>query len=98
MLVANRKVVMPAKKPSKSEFESKIDEIVDKVSQAIKENNCHCKPNKCNPGNAIYGMGICGAIIFYFQHPPAGEWLWTIVKVIFWPAVVAYRLLAQFGL
>lgn len=95
---------MPAKKTSKgsakvsqSEFEAKVDEIVDKISTAIKENkSCHCSHK--SGGSAIYGMGIVGALIYYFQHPPVGEWLLTIFKIIFWPAVVAYRLLETFGL
>lgn len=87
---------MPVKKKSsKSDLESKFDELVG----AIKEGkDCHCKPKGSSCTNALYGMGILGAVIFYAQHPPTGEWLWTIVKIIFWPAVASYRLLGQFGL
>jgi hypothetical protein len=50
---------------------------------------------KCNPvGDALYGLGIFGAAVYYLQHATtfvAG--VLGIVKAIFWPAVVLYKVL-----
>ncbi len=50
---------------------------------------------KNNAGcGALYGLGIIGAAVYYIQHAAtfvAG--VIGIVKAIFWPAVVLYRVL-----
>lgn len=45
-------------------------------------------------GGAIYGIGILGALVYYLQH--AGTiWIGVIgvIKAIFWPAVILYKVL-----
>lgn len=45
-------------------------------------------------GGAIYGLGVLGALVYYLQH--AGTFLLIvigIVKSIFWPAFLLYRVL-----
>lgn len=89
---------MPAKKKSSTNWETKIDEIVGEITSAISDHkSCHCKSSN-KGGNAIYCLGMLGAAVYYFQHPPTGEWLLTIVKIILWPAFVAYQLLTHFSL
>ena len=86
---------MPAKK-NNSEFADKFDEIISAIRD---HKDCHNCKHHCNKsGNAIYGLGILGATFYYLQNPPTGELFMTILKVILWPAFVAYRLLGQFGL
>jgi hypothetical protein len=43
---------------------------------------------------AIYGMALIGSLIYYIQHA-ASFWivLLGIVKAIFWPAVIMYKVL-----
>ena len=50
---------------------------------------------KNNPGSgAIYGLGMIGALIYFLQQATTvGAGLVGIVKAIFWPAVVLYRVL-----
>lgn len=88
---------MPAKKANKANWEEKIEEIANAIGD---NKSCGgCKPrHKSNTGNAIYGIGIMGAVFYYLQHPPVGEIFLTIIKVLLWPAFVAYRLLETFGL
>lgn len=48
---------------------------------------------------AIYGLGIIGALIYYFQH--ATTFLMAVigvVKAIFWPAVIVYKALELLNL
>jgi len=43
---------------------------------------------------ALYGIGVIGALIYYLQH--ATTFLMAligIVKAIFWPAVIVYKVL-----
>jgi len=43
-------------------------------------------------GGAMYGIGIFGALIYYWQNATTFWALLTgFVKAIFWPAVVVYR-------
>ena len=89
---------MPAKKKSGTiNWEEKIEEIVNAIGNNKDCGGCKTK-GKSSAGNTIYGMGIIGAVFYYLQHPPLGEIFLTIVKVLLWPAFVAYRLIENFGL
>jgi len=42
----------------------------------------------------IYGMAVIGAAVYYVQHAASlGAGLLGILKAVFWPAVLMYRLL-----
>ncbi|MFZ0324313.1 MAG: hypothetical protein WAN48_09310 [Actinomycetes bacterium] len=47
-------------------------------------------------GGAVYGLGLIGAAVFYWQHAD-GLWghLWALVEAVLWPAFVVYDLLAH---
>lgn len=50
---------------------------------------------KCTGASeAIYGLGIIGAAVYYIQHA-ATFWIGVLglIKAIFWPAVVLYKVL-----
>jgi hypothetical protein len=48
---------------------------------------------------AIYGMGFIGALIYFLQHATSFVTVIVgIIKAIFWPAVVIYRVLQLLGL
>jgi hypothetical protein len=43
---------------------------------------------------ALYGLGVIGALVYYLQHAAtfiAG--VIGVVKAVFWPAVVLYKVL-----
>jgi hypothetical protein len=45
-------------------------------------------------GNAVYGLGLIGAAVYYIQHATTFTMgLLGVVKAIVWPAIVLYRLL-----
>ncbi|MFC5177189.1 hypothetical protein [Nocardioides taihuensis] len=42
-------------------------------------------------GGAIYGIGIFGAWVYFWQQADGFWWyLWAIVEGIFWPAFMVY--------
>ncbi|RFZ82675.1 hypothetical protein DYU05_10860 [Mucilaginibacter terrenus] len=45
-------------------------------------------------GSAIYGMAVLGALVYFIQH---AHTFWNgavgIIKAIFWPAMVIYKVL-----
>jgi hypothetical protein len=43
-------------------------------------------------GGAIYGLGIIGTAIYYIQHA-SSFWIGVIgiIKAIFWPAILLYK-------
>jgi hypothetical protein len=45
-------------------------------------------------GNAVYGLGLIGALVYYIQHAN-GFWavILGILKALVWPAFVIYDLL-----
>jgi hypothetical protein len=47
-----------------------------------------------NAGNAVYGLGLIGAAVYFIQHA-ASFWLGVLgfLKAIVWPALVVYQLL-----
>lgn len=50
---------------------------------------------KNNAGSgAIYGLGVIGALIYYIQHAATLVMgIIGVVKAIFWPAVILYKVL-----
>ncbi len=50
-------------------------------------------------GNAVYGLGLIGALIYFIQNATTlTEGIIGILKAIVWPAFVAYNLLDFFKL
>lgn len=52
---------------------------------------------KMQQSAAVYGLGFIGATIYFVQHATT-FWLgaFGILKAIFWPAIVVYKLLEYF--
>lgn len=50
--------------------------------------------NSAGGGNAVYGLGLIGALVFYIQQVD-GFWLvvLAILKAFVWPAFVVYDIL-----
>lgn len=45
-------------------------------------------------GGAVYGLGLIGAFVYFMQQATSiGMVLVGLLKTIFWPAFVVYRLL-----
>lgn len=47
-----------------------------------------------NSGGALYGLGVIGALVYYIQHATT-FWIGVIgvIKAIFWPGVLLYKVL-----
>jgi hypothetical protein len=47
-------------------------------------------------GNAVYGLGLIGALVYYIGHAD-GFWVGVlgVLKAIIWPAFVVYELLGH---
>lgn len=72
----------------KTEYETVYNKIV-------KKNKFRGHANS----GAIYGMGFIGALIYFLQHATSFMAVVIgIIKAIFWPAVVIYRVLQILGL
>lgn len=56
------------------------------------------KEKKCKnwnaSGGAVYGLGLIGALVYFIQHAQS-FWMGVlgVIKSIFWPAFVVYKLL-----
>jgi len=52
------------------------------------------KGGKATGGNAVYGLGFVGALIYFLTHATTfAMGLLGIVKAIFWPALLIYKVL-----
>ena len=49
-------------------------------------------------GDAVYGLGIIGALVYYIQHAD-GFWVGVlgVLKALVWPVFVVYDLLKFLG-
>ena len=58
-----------------------------------------CKDIKIKRGNAIYGLGFIGALIYYISTATS---FWAgvlgVLKAIVWPALLIYELLKYLGM
>ena len=51
---------------------------------------------RCGGGGAVYGLGLSGAVGYYWQLAHGGlAHVWAIGEAIFWPAFLVYHLLAH---
>lgn len=57
-----------------------------------------CRPTRCGPEGAVYGLGFIGALIYYLAHA-TGFWVGVlgVLKAIIWPVFVVYHLLGFLG-
>jgi len=68
----------------------------DKTSECCKEKIIF-KNHRCHShgeSNAIYGLGVVGALFYFLQSAPTfGMVLLGIGKAFFWPAILMFKLL-----
>ncbi len=59
-----------------------------------KGKNCHSGHG--GSGNAIYGLGVIGALVYFLQGANSFSLVMTgIGKAIFWPALLIFRVLTD---
>lgn len=47
-------------------------------------------------GNAVYGLGLLGALVWYWQQADGFlPHIWGVLKALVWPAFVVYDLLGH---
>jgi hypothetical protein len=58
-----------------------------------------CMHHMCHSGNAVYGLGFIGAVIYYISTA-TGFWMGVLgfLKAIVWPVFVVYGALKFFGI
>lgn len=60
--------------------------------EKIVTKKCHCRSN--GGSNAIYGLGVVGALFYFLSQATSfGMVLTGIAKAIFWPAILMFKLL-----
>ncbi len=62
--------------------------------QAPMQERVRTKVINRSAGQAVYGLGFIGALIYYIEHA-ATVWmgLLGVLKAIVWPAMIIYRVL-----
>jgi hypothetical protein len=56
--------------------------------------NKSCKCHKNSTSCTFYGLGVIGAAVYYFQQATTfGLVIMGIIKAVFWPAFVLYKIL-----
>ncbi len=55
------------------------------------------KKSYAHGGEAVYGLGLVGALIYFIQHAPT-FWIGVlgVLKALVWPAMLVYKLLEFF--
>ncbi len=50
-------------------------------------------------GDAVYGLGLIGALIYYIQHATTlAMGLLGLLKAVVWPALLVYKVVETLGL
>jgi hypothetical protein len=50
-------------------------------------------------GNAVYGLGLVGVAIYYFQHSVVFmDYVYALLKAIAWPAFLIYKVYTILGM
>jgi hypothetical protein len=50
-------------------------------------------------GGAVYGLGLIGAIVYYFQHASTGmDYVYGFLKAIVWPAFLIHKIFSLLGM
>jgi hypothetical protein len=50
------------------------------------------KPRSTQGGGAVYGLGLIGALVWYWrQADESGEYLVAVLKALVWPAFLVYE-------
>ncbi len=76
-----------------------MKKVEQQIENEIKNECCEpkhsCKCSSSNSrGNAIYGLGVIGALFYFLQNASGIEAvLWGIGKAVFWPAILMFKLL-----
>ena len=70
---------------------------MDDETRVERKRKFHSSGSASGGGEAVYGLGIVGAAIYFIQHSLS---FWGVViglvKAIVWPAIVVYELLRSF--
>lgn len=68
----------------------------EKVIKNTENNKMYCKHNS-RGGDAVYGLGLIGALIYFIQNAD-GFWMGVlgILQAIIWPVIMVYKLLENF--
>lgn len=49
-------------------------------------------------GNAVYALGLIGALVFYWQQADSfGQYVLAVLKALVWPAFLVFEALAGLG-
>lgn len=61
----------------------------------VKKDCCSSKSNiNCSGGDAFYGLGLIGALIYFMQNADSfKEVIFGIGKALFWPAFLIHKVL-----
>ena len=67
------------------------------------KNNKHdCANHKVHVGscsNAVYGVGLFGALVYYLQQASSfSEGFMGILKALVWPAIMVYKAMGLLGM
>lgn len=74
---------------------AEVKEKITKIYECCDHKHHSHNNYGCGNGNAIYGLGVVGALFYFLQNTNTFE---TVVigigKAIFWPAILMFKLLS----
>jgi hypothetical protein len=77
----------------KKENQNKTEECC-RPEDFFKHHHGHCHGHKNSCSNAIYGLGVVGALFYFLQNATGfGMVMIGIGKSFFWPAILMFKLL-----
>ncbi len=60
----------------------------------VEPENKYCCRGGGSSSSAVYGIGLIGAIIYFFQHATtSSDYVMGVLKSLVWPAMLVYKAL-----
>ncbi len=68
-------------------------EVITMTDTEARSGRRRARAGSCaGAGNAVYGLGWIGALVFYWQQADSfGEYLLAVLKPFVWPAFLVYE-------
>ena len=71
----------------------------DHDTEARYEQKWHRRHHHGAGGGAVYGLGLIGALVYYFQNAHTFDaFVLGLVKALVWPAILVYQALGHWHL
>jgi hypothetical protein len=65
--------------------------VTDQTGSEVQDQRCQRAPSTAQSGGVVYGLGLIGALVWFWQHADSPEERAIgVLKALVWPAFLVY--------